>query len=91
MECRDSMRVLATLNPEWPERDSRETSAVRVRVPGPNMEPTAQQSGAICFKRHKGSKRRAALFRQLRASTANQTSDVKQQTFGNAYIAQGLR
>jgi len=52
---------------------------------------TAQQSGAICFKRHKGSKRRAALFRQLRASTANQTSDVKQQTFGNAYIAQGLR
>ena len=54
------------------------------------MEPAAKQS-AIYFKRHKGSKRRAALFRQLRASTANQTSDVKQQTFGNAYIAQGLR
>jgi hypothetical protein len=32
MECRDSMRVLATLNTERPERDSRETSAVRMRV-----------------------------------------------------------
>ena len=91
MECRDSMRVLATLNPERPERGSSETSAVRMRVPGPNMEPTAQQSGAIYFKRHKGSKRRAALFRQLRASPANQTHGVKQQTFGNAHIAQGLR
>jgi len=33
---------------------------------------------------------RAALFRQLRASPANQTRDFKKQTFGNGYIAQGL-
>ena len=56
-----------------------------------DMQLTVQQSSAIYFKRHKGSKRRAALFRQLRASSANQTRDVKQQTFGNAYIAQRLR
>jgi hypothetical protein len=55
------------------------------------MKPTVQQSSAIYFKRHKGSKSRAALFRQLRASFANQTHDVKQQTFGNAHIGQGLR
>jgi hypothetical protein len=55
------------------------------------MEPIVQQSSAIYFKRHKGSKSLAALFRQLRASLANQTDDVKQQTFGNAHIAQGLR
>jgi hypothetical protein len=54
------------------------------------MEPAAKQS-AIYFKRHKGSKSRAALFRQLRASLANQTHDVKQQMVGNAHIAQGLR
>jgi hypothetical protein len=56
-----------------------------------NMQLTVQQSSAIYFKRHKGSKRRAALFRQLRASAANQTCDVEQQTFGNAHIGQRLR
>jgi hypothetical protein len=55
------------------------------------MEPTVQQSSAIYFKRYKGSKYRAALFRQLRASIASQTHDVKQQMVGNAHIAQGLR
>ena len=55
------------------------------------MQPTVQQSSAIYFKRHKGSKRRAALFRQLRTSPANQTRDVKQQAFGNARIVQRLR
>jgi len=56
------------------------------------MQPTAKQSSAIYFNRHKRSKRRAALFRQLRASpAANQSRDVKQQTFGNGYIAQGLQ
>jgi hypothetical protein len=55
------------------------------------MQPTVQQSSAIYFKRHKGSKRRAALFRQLRVSATNQTCDVKQQTFGNAQIEQRLR
>jgi len=57
----------------------------------PNMKPTVQQSSAIYFNRHKGSKYRAALFRQLRALPANQTRDVKQQTFGSGYIAQGLQ
>jgi hypothetical protein len=55
------------------------------------MQPTAKQSSAIYFKRYKGSKCRAALFRQLRASPANQTRDVKQQTFGNGFTAQKLR
>jgi hypothetical protein len=55
------------------------------------MQPTVQQSSAIYFKRHKGSKRRAALFRQLRASAANQACDVKQLTFGNAHTGQRLR
>jgi hypothetical protein len=54
------------------------------------MESTGTQRSAIYFKRHKGSKGRAALFRQLRASPTNQTRDVKQQTFGNAYITQDL-
>ena len=55
------------------------------------MQPTVQQSSAIYFKRHKGSKHRVALFRQLRASAANQTCDVKQQTFGNAHVGERLR
>jgi hypothetical protein len=55
------------------------------------MQPTAKQSSAIYFKRHKRSKCRAALFRQLRASPANQTRHGKQQAFGNGYIAQGLQ
>jgi hypothetical protein len=52
------------------------------------MESTVTQRSAIYFKRHKGSKRRAALFRRLRTSRANR--DVKQQTFGNAYVTQDL-
>jgi hypothetical protein len=54
------------------------------------MKPTVQQSSAIYFKRHKGSKYRAALFRQLRASPANQTRDVKQQAFGNDTLRKGF-
>jgi hypothetical protein len=54
------------------------------------MESIATQRSAIYFKRHKRSKGRAALFRQLRASPANQTRDVQQQMFGNGYITQGL-
>ncbi len=49
------------------------------------------QRSAIYFKRHKHSKGRAALFRQLRASPANQTPDVQQPIFGDEYITQGLR
>jgi hypothetical protein len=55
------------------------------------MEPTVQQNSALYFARHKVSKRRAALFQKLRTAPANQTRDVKQQTFGNTYIAQALR
>jgi hypothetical protein len=54
------------------------------------MEPKVTQSNALYFKRHKGSKRRAALFRQLRFSPTNSTHDLKQQTLGNAYITQEL-
>jgi hypothetical protein len=54
------------------------------------MEPAARQRSAIYFKRHKGSKRRAALFRQLRASATNQICDLKQLTLGNAYITPEL-
>jgi len=54
------------------------------------MESTVTQRSAIYFKRHKGSKGRAALFRQLRASPPNQSRDPKQQIFGNADIGQEL-
>jgi hypothetical protein len=54
------------------------------------MELTVTRSSAIYFKRHKRSKHRAALFRQLRASSTNQTREVEPETFGNAYIPQGL-
>jgi hypothetical protein len=45
------------------------------------------QSSAIYFKRHKASKRRAALFRQLYTPLANQLHDV---TVGKPYIAEKL-
>jgi len=51
------------------------------------MEAAARQRSAIYFKRHKASKRRAMLFRQLRASATNRICDLKQLTLGNAYIA----
>jgi hypothetical protein len=54
------------------------------------MESMVTQRSAVYFKRHKRSKGRAALLRQLRASPANQTRDVQQPTFGNGYITQGL-
>jgi hypothetical protein len=54
------------------------------------MESTVTQRSAIYFKRHKGSKGRAALFRQLRASPPNQSRDPKQQMFGYADIGQEL-
>jgi len=54
------------------------------------MGPTVTQSSEIYFKRHLGSKRRAALFQQLRDSPTNQISALKQVTFGNAYITEEL-
>jgi hypothetical protein len=54
------------------------------------MESAVTQRSAIYFRRHKSSKRRAALFRQLRASPPNQSRDPKQQMFGYADIGQEL-
>jgi hypothetical protein len=55
------------------------------------MELTGTQSTALYFKLHKRSKRRAALFRQLSATSTNQARDVKQKAVANAYIRQGFR
>jgi hypothetical protein len=54
------------------------------------MEAAARQRSAIYFKRHKASKSRATLFRQLRASATNRICDLKQLTLGNAYITPEL-
>jgi hypothetical protein len=54
------------------------------------MEAAARQRSEIYFMRHKASRRRAMLFRQLRASTTNQICDLKQLTLGNTYITQEL-
>ena len=51
------------------------------------MQLTGTQRSAIYFKRHKRSKCRAALFRQLRATLENQTRDVKQNTGDNVHPA----
>src|SRR4029453_507513 len=76
----------------WSERiANRKTSGVCIKVPVTKNAANSQQSSAIYFKRHKRSKCRAALFRQLRASPPNQTRDIMQQTYGNGYIAQRLR
>jgi len=54
------------------------------------MEAAARQRSEIYFIRHKASRRRAVLFRQLRASATNQICDLKQLTLGNTYITQEL-
>jgi hypothetical protein len=54
------------------------------------LEATVTQNSALYFKRYKGSKERAALFRQLRASPKDRTCNARQQTFSNAHIAQEL-
>jgi hypothetical protein len=55
------------------------------------MEPTITQNSALYFARHKASKRRAALFRQLRTAASKQRPDVRQQlTFGDLFIRQRL-
>jgi hypothetical protein len=55
------------------------------------MELTGTQSSALYFKRHKRSKRRAALFLQLRATSTDQTRDVKEKAVANAYTRQRFR
>jgi hypothetical protein len=59
-------------------------------INGNDLEPTVTQSSALYFKRYKNSKGRAALFRQLRASSKDRTRNARQQTFGSAYIGQEL-
>jgi len=54
------------------------------------MEAAARQRSEIYFLRHKASRRRAVLFRQLRASATNQICALKQLTLGNTYITQEL-
>jgi len=55
------------------------------------MQLTGTQRSAIYFRRHKRSKCRAALFRQLRATLENQTRDVKQGTVDNAGLPEVFR
>jgi hypothetical protein len=51
------------------------------------MESIALQKGALYFAQHKASKRRAALFRQLRTAAGKQGPDFHQQiTFGDLLI-----
>jgi hypothetical protein len=57
---------------------------------GSEMEAAARQRSEIYFMRHKASRRRAVLFRQLRASATNQICDLRQPTLGNTYITQEL-
>jgi len=54
------------------------------------METAARQRSEIYFMRHKASRRRAVLFRQLRASATNQICDLKQLTLGDTYVTQEL-
>jgi hypothetical protein len=51
-----------------------------------NMELTLTQNSALYFAQHKVSKRRAALFRRFRGAVKNQRADVRQLTFGDAYV-----
>jgi hypothetical protein len=55
------------------------------------MEPTITQNSALYFARHKVSKRRAALFRQLSTAARKQGPDVRRQpTFGDLFTVQRL-
>jgi hypothetical protein len=55
------------------------------------MEPIVRQNSALYIAQHKASKRRAALFRQLRTAASKPRLDVRQQlTFRDLLIAQRL-
>jgi len=54
------------------------------------MEAAARQRSEIYFMRHKASRRRAMLLRQLRAAAKNKICNLKQTTLGNTYITQEL-
>ncbi len=56
-----------------------------------NMEPTLSQNCALYYAQHKASKRRATLFKELRAAACKQDPDVRQQlTFGDVYVVPRL-
>jgi hypothetical protein len=52
------------------------------------MELTLTQNSALYFAQHKVSKRRAALFRQFRGAVKNRAPNMRQLTFGDAYVVQ---
>jgi hypothetical protein len=55
------------------------------------MEPAIAQNSALYFARHKASKRRAALLRQLSTAASKRGPDVRQQlTFGDLFIVKRL-
>jgi hypothetical protein len=55
------------------------------------MEPIVRQNSALYFAQHKVSKRRAALFRQLRRAASKQRPDIRRQlNFGDLFIGQRL-
>jgi len=55
------------------------------------MEPTITQNSALYLARHKASKRRAALFRKLRAAACKQGPDVgRELTSGDLFIVPRL-
>jgi hypothetical protein len=55
------------------------------------MEPTITQKSALYFARHKVSKGRAALFRQLSTAASKQGPDVRRQlTSGDLFIVPRL-
>jgi hypothetical protein len=52
---------------------------------------TITENSALYFARHKASKRRAALYRQLRTAASKQHSDVRRQlTFGDSFMGRRL-
>ena len=55
------------------------------------MEPTLTQNYPLYYAQHKTSKRRATLFKKVRAAVRKQGPDVRQQlTFGELFIAPRL-
>ena len=54
------------------------------------MEPTITQNSALYFARHKVSKRRAALFRQLSIAASKQGPVQQQPISGDLFMVQRL-
>jgi hypothetical protein len=55
------------------------------------MKPTLTSNYALYYAQHKASKRRATLFKKLRAAASKQGPDVRQQlAFGDLFIVPRL-